>query len=323
VVDALDDLTVHRVFFEDLGHEWSEPAAEPAWTGDDVLRVEHVAKRFGGVVALRDVSLRLGRGEALGLLGDNGSGKSTLIKILSGLLRPDAGRITTAAGSPLEPRSVADARALGIECVYQDLGLVAQMPVWQNVFLGRELMHRRLPLLARRRMRAEARRALAEMGVELASVDLPVGGLSGGERQAVALARGVTSDARILLLDEPTAALGVKQRALILDVIARLRELRELSMILVGHNHTEVLESCDRVHVLQDGRIALDKPVSEVRLEDLVQPRRSRSARPAGEPPGQAVPQPQGAAVTAARASRAVSGARAPAARPARPARRR
>jgi simple sugar transport system ATP-binding protein len=278
VVDALDDLTVHRVFVEDLGHEWDERAVVPAWTGDDVLRVEHVAKRFGGVVALRDVSLRLGRGEALGLLGDNGSGKSTLIKILSGLLRPDAGRITTPVGSPLEFRRVADARALGIECVYQDLALVDQMPVWQNVFLGRELVHRRLPLLARRRMRAEARCLLAELGVELASVDLPVGGLSGGERQAVALARSVTSDATILLLDEPTAALGVRQRALILDVIARLRELRELSMILVGHNHAEVLESCDRVNVLRDGGIALDKPVSEVRLEDLVQPRRSSAA---------------------------------------------
>jgi simple sugar transport system ATP-binding protein len=278
VVDAFDDLTVHRVSVEDLGHGWDEPAVVPAWTGDDVLRVEHVAKRFGGVVALRDVSLRLGKGEALGLLGDNGSGKSTLIKILSGLVRPDAGRITTAVGSPLELKRVADARALGIECVYQDLALVDQMPVWQNVFLGRELVHRRLPLLERRRMRAEARRVLAELGVELASVDVPVGGLSGGERQAVALARSVTSDARILLLDEPTAALGVRQRALILDVIARLRELRELSMILVGHNHAEVLESCDRVNVLRDGGIALDKPVSAVRLEDLVQPRRGSAA---------------------------------------------
>ena len=102
-----------------------------------------------------------------------------------------------------------------------------------------------------------------------------MGCLSGGERQAVALARSVMSEARILLLDEPTAALGVKQRVLILDVIARLRELRELSIILVGHNHAEVLASCERVNVLEDGRIALDKPASEVRLDDLVQPRRS------------------------------------------------
>lgn len=273
---SLDDLTVHRVVFEDLSHaaldEDAAGAVVPAWRSDDVLRVEHVAKRFGEVVALRDVSVRLGRGETLGLLGDNGSGKSTLIKILSGLHPPDAGRVT-ASGLPVELKSVDDARALGIECVYQDLALVDQMPVWQNVFLRRELVHRPLPLLARRRMRAQARRVLAGLGVRLASVDLPVGRLSGGERQAVALARSVTADARILLLDEPTAALGARQRALILDVIARLREARDLSIILVGHNHAEVLASCDRVNVLRDGRVALDKPAAEVRLDELVQPR--------------------------------------------------
>jgi simple sugar transport system ATP-binding protein len=280
VVDALDDLTVRRVVFEEPGDDSAEPAAGavmPPWTEDDVLRVEHVGKRFGGVAALRDVNLRLGRNEALGVLGDNGSGKSTLIKILSGLHRPDAGGLTV-AGSPAEFNSVDDARALGIECVYQDLALVDQMPVWQNVFLRRELVRRPLPLLAHRRMRAETRRVLAELGVQLASVDLPVGRLSGGERQVVALARSVMSEARILLLDEPTAALGVKQRVLILDVIARLRELREVSIILVGHNHAEVLASCERVNVLEDGRIALDKPASEVRLDDLVQPRRSSAA---------------------------------------------
>jgi simple sugar transport system ATP-binding protein len=118
-------------------------------------------------------------------------------------------------------------------------------------------------------------------------VDLPVGRLSGGERQAVALARCVISEAGILLLDEPTAALGVKQRVLILDVIARLRERSELSIILVGHNHAEVLAFCDRVNVLEDGRIALDKPVSEVRLDELVQPRRASAAlerQPHAEP---------------------------------------
>jgi simple sugar transport system ATP-binding protein len=285
--DPLDDLTIHRVFFEDA--DAAEPPAGgpvPAWREDDVLRVEHVAKRFGQVAALRDVSLRLGRNEALGLLGDNGSGKSTLIKLLSGFHRPDAGAITV-PGSPRALESVDGARALGIECVYQDLALVDPMPVWQNVFLRRELVRRPLPLLARRRMRTQARRVLAELGVQLASVDLPVGRLSGGERQAVALARCVISEAGILLLDEPTAALGVKQRVLILDVIARLRERSELSIILVGHNHAEVLAFCDRVNVLEDGRIALDKPVSEVRLDELVQPPRASAAlerQPHAEP---------------------------------------
>jgi simple sugar transport system ATP-binding protein len=190
-------------------------------------------------------------------------------------------------GSRLALESVDGARALGIECVYQDLALVDPMPVWQNVFLRRELVRRPLPLLARRRMRTQARRVLAELGVQLASVDLPVGRLSGGERQAVALARCVISEAGILLLDEPTAALGVKQRVLILDVIARLRERSELSIILVGHNHAEVLAFCDRVNVLEDGRIALDKPVSEVRLDELVQPPRASAAlerQPHAEP---------------------------------------
>jgi simple sugar transport system ATP-binding protein len=270
--DPLEDLTVRQVLYGDAesGSPEQAPAAVVATRSvDDVLRVEHAAKRFGGVVALRDVSLRLGKGEALGVLGDNGSGKSTLIKILCGLIEPDAGRITV-RGSTVRIKSVNHARAMGIECVYQDLALVDQMSVWQNVFLCREAVHRSLPFLARRAMREQARRALAELGVHLASVDVPVGRLSGGERQAVAIARIVGSDASILLLDEPTAALGAKQSALILDVIARLRELRDVSIVLVAHNLAHVLASCDRINVLEDGRIALDKPSSEVRLDELV-----------------------------------------------------
>jgi simple sugar transport system ATP-binding protein len=277
-----DDVTVHRVLYEDTGspsREHGPRAVVPVWTGHDVLRVEHVAKRFAGVVALRDVSLRLGKGEALGLVGDNGSGKSTLIKILSGLLRPDAGRMTV-GGSPVELTSVDRARALGIECVYQDLALVDHMSVWQNVFLCREMVHRPLPFLARQAMRAQARGVLDALGVPISSVDLPVGRLSGGERQAVAVARSVSSDAKILLLDEPTAALGAKQSALILHVIGRLRELRDVSIVLVGHNHAQVLGFCDRVNVLKDGCIELDKPSSEIRLDELVRPRRGRHVRP-------------------------------------------
>jgi simple sugar transport system ATP-binding protein len=160
-------------------------ALDHLWAPDDVLRVARVAKRFGEVVALRDVSLHLRRGEALGLVGDNASGKSTLIKVVCGFHRPDGGRVVV-QGAPVALKSVDHARSLGIECVYQDLALIDQLSVWENMFLRRETVHWPVPLLARRRMRAWARRVLEDVGVPLSSVDVPVGCLSGGQRQAVA-----------------------------------------------------------------------------------------------------------------------------------------
>jgi len=142
------------------------PTVGPVSAPDDVLRVERVAKRFGEVVALCDVNLHLRRGEALGLIGDNASGKSTLIKIMSGFHRPDAGRMVVHA-APVALKSVDHARSLGIDCVYQDLALVDQLSVWENMFLRRETVHRPLPLLARRRMRAWARCALDDIGVRI------------------------------------------------------------------------------------------------------------------------------------------------------------
>ena len=265
-------------------------AAEPAWAPDDVLRVEHVAKCFGPTVALRDVSMHLRHGEVLGLIGDNASGKSTLIKTMAGFHRPDAGRMTL-HGAPLELKSVGHARALGIDCVYQDLALVDQLSAWQNVFLQREMVHRSLPVLARRRMRVEARAALDELGVRIASVDVPVGQLSGGQRQAIALARSLRSGAKILLLDEPIAAMGAREGATILNVIARLCEQRLVAIILVAHQYEHVLQLCHRVNLLEDGAIALDAPASDVPLEALARrvtpwPRRGdaeqRARRPAG-----------------------------------------
>ncbi|HEY7077484.1 MAG TPA: ATP-binding cassette domain-containing protein [Solirubrobacteraceae bacterium] len=236
--------------------------------GHDVLRVEHIAKRFGAVQALRDVDLHLRQGEALGLIGDNGSGKSTLIKVVSGFHKPDAGRIFV-RGAPVELRSVDHARSLGIDCVYQDLALVDQLNVWQNMFLHREALHHPVPFLARRRMRREARAALDAIGVHIASLDTRVGHLSGGQRQAIAVARTVNSDADIVLLDEPLAAMGAKEGALILDVIANLREQARVSLILIAHNYAHVLESCDRINLLEDGRIVLDKPTADTSVEEL------------------------------------------------------
>jgi simple sugar transport system ATP-binding protein len=244
------------------------PTVEPISAPDDVLRTEHVSKRFGEVVALRDVNVHLRRGEALGLIGDNASGKSTLIKILSGFHRPDAGRMIV-QGAPVALSGVDHARSLGIDCVYQDLALIDQLSIWENVFLRREAVRRPLPFLARRRMRACARRALDDVGVCIRSVDLPVGSLSGGQRQAVAVARSMCSGAQILLLDEPIAAMGAREAMAMLEVIGRLRAERSMSMLFVAHNYAHVLMVCDRVNLLEDGRIVLDQPVSQTSIAEL------------------------------------------------------
>jgi simple sugar transport system ATP-binding protein len=235
---------------------------------EDVLRVEHVAKRFGPVTALRDVNLRLGKGEVLGLLGDNGAGKSTLIKIISGFQKPDEGKLFV-KGSETELRSVDHARSLGIDCVYQDLALVNQLDVPQNMFLRRERVHSPIPFLARRRMRRETREALDEIGVNVPRLNVPVARLSGGQRQAIAVARTVHSDADIILLDEPLAAMGAKEGAMILDLVARLRAEGRVSIVMIAHNYVHVLESCDRVNLIQDGEITFDKPTAETSVEEL------------------------------------------------------
>jgi ABC-type sugar transport system ATPase subunit len=234
----------------------------------DVLRVEGVQKRFGPVTALRNIDLHLRKGEVLGLLGDNGAGKSTLIKIISGFQKPDRGRLII-KGEETELRSVDHARSLGIDCVYQDLALVNQLDVQQNMFLRREKIHSPLPFLARRAMRKETREALDEIGVNIPRLNVPVARLSGGQRQAIAIARTVHSDADIILLDEPLAAMGAKEGAMILDLVARMRAEGNVSIIMIAHNYVHVLESCDRVNLIQDGEITFDKPTAETSVEEL------------------------------------------------------
>src|SRR6516225_10784411 len=172
-------------------------------TGPEAIRAENIVKTFGSVTALNGVSMRVARGETLGVLGDNGAGKSTLIKILTGYHQPDSGQVFVES-RPVQLASVDDARALGIECVYQDLALVNGLSIYHNMFLNRELLRRGpFRLLDHREMRRRAAEALAEIGVDIPSVELAVGTLSGGQRQAIAVARAVYSKARILLLDEP------------------------------------------------------------------------------------------------------------------------
>jgi ABC-type sugar transport system ATPase subunit len=240
----------------------SEAAADPG----DVLRVEHVSKRFGAVTALIDVNMRLQQGEVLALLGDNGAGKSTLLKILCGFQPPDTGRIIL-NGQEVTLKSVDAARALGIDVVYQDLALVDQLTVYHNMFLKREVV--RWPLLNNRAMRKLARQRLDDMGIGLKSVDAEVARLSGGQRQAIAIARAIYSDAKVLLLDEPLAAMGAKEAALILDLIRNIKRKGDVSVIVIAHNYAQVLEIADRVNLLQQGKITFDKPSAETSVQEL------------------------------------------------------
>jgi simple sugar transport system ATP-binding protein len=239
------------------------PAARAA---ADVLRAEHIVKRYGAVTALADVNLHLERGEVLGLIGDNGAGKSTLVKIICGFHQPDAGRISV-GGQPVRLRSVDHARSLGIDVVYQDLALVNQLSVYHNMFLNRERI--RWPLLSNRTMKRLARQYLAEMGVSIPSVETDVASLSGGQRQAIAVARSMFTDAKILLLDEPLAAMGAKEAALILDLIRDIKSRGDVSIIVIAHNYAQVLEICDRVNLLQHGEITLDKKAHDTSVQEL------------------------------------------------------
>jgi ABC-type sugar transport system ATPase subunit len=232
------------------------------------MRVEHIAKRFGPTVALRDINLHLRKGEVLGLLGDNGAGKSTLIKILCGFQKQDTGTMWC-KGEDYAPRSVDDARKHGVDTVFQDLALINELTVYHNMFLRREKVTKPIPFLSNAIMKREARKALDQIGINIPRIDVPVARLSGGQRQAIAVARTISGDADIILLDEPLAAMGAKEGAMILDLIERLKNEGNVSIIMILHNYVHVLTACDRVNLIQDGVIALDKPTAETSVEEL------------------------------------------------------
>jgi simple sugar transport system ATP-binding protein len=236
---------------------------------EEVLRTERVAKSFGAVTALTDVSIHLDKGEVLGLLGDNGAGKSTLMKILTGFHRPSSGKIYF-EGNETEFKSVSHARSLGIEPVYQDLALVNGLNVYHNMFLQREIMYGGLfRILNDGAMRERAKKQLQEMGVHIPSVDVEIAKLSGGQRQAIAVARSVYANAKVLLLDEPTAAMGVKESTMILDLVRRLKEKGEVSIIIVAHNYAQIFDFCDRINLLQNGEITFDRRTQDTSVEEL------------------------------------------------------
>ncbi len=239
-------------------------------SGEEALKADSITKRFGAVTALDGVSLTLRRGEILGILGDNGAGKSTLMKVLTGFHPPTTRRLAV-DGRPVALRSVDHARSLGIECVYQDLALVGGLSIAHNMFLKREILRRKLPLLDHGAMRRRAREVLEGMQVHIPSVDLECERLSGGQRQAVAVARAVNSKARILLLDEPLAAMGAREAGLILDLIARLRGRGDLAIAMIMHNYAQTLDIADRIILMQRGRITYESEAARTSVPELME----------------------------------------------------
>lgn len=239
---------------------------------DPVLRAVGVTKQYGAVTALRSVDLAIYPDEVLGLVGDNGAGKSTLVNILSGALSPTSGQILV-GGKPVTFSSPGEARAAGIETVYQDLALTLNMSIASNIFLGREPL-RRGPLRAlswidQRAMEREATAALDRFGVKLGSLRVRTGQLSGGQRQAVALARAVAWGSRVIFMDEPTAALGVEQQQHVMDMIRDVKA-SGVPVVLISHNIEQVHAICDRVVVLRQGRAVADLRTADTQPQTIV-----------------------------------------------------
>ena len=239
-------------------------------TASVVLRATGVSKRFGAVVALEDAAIEVRAGEIAGLVGDNGAGKSTLIKIVSAVLRPDSGTIEF-DGRPVSFASPAEARAAGIETVYQDLALAGNLPVWANIFLGREKLRgpRLLRLLDKRGMSREARAMLDRFRMNVPPMEAPVSALSGGQRQAVAIARAAAWGSKLIVMDDPTAALGIGETRAVEEVIVGLRE-RGFGLLIISHNLDQVFRLADRIWVLRRGRMIGQRARRETTPEEIV-----------------------------------------------------
>jgi simple sugar transport system ATP-binding protein len=239
---------------------------------DVLLEARGLAKAFGHVQALDGAHFEARAGEVTALIGDNGAGKSTLVKCLSGTQDPDAGEILL-DGRQVRLGSPAAAREAGIETVFQDLALAPDLDAATNLYLGRELVRPgllgRLGVLDRPRMRREAAGSFNELGGTLTDVTVPIAALSGGQRQAVAVARAVAWATRLVFMDEPTAALGVVQRERVLDSVRRIRD-RGIAVVLISHNMPEVLAVADRVEVLRLGRRVARYETADTTLEELV-----------------------------------------------------
>ena len=231
-----------------------------------------LTKSYGSVEALRGASFSVGAGEVVALIGDNGAGKSTLVKCMAGAEQPTSGTIRF-EGRDVRFDTPTDARRLGIETVYQDLAVAPELDPAANLFLGREIRRQgifgALGMLDKKAMRTRAAAEFDRLGVRLQSIDVPIGSLSGGQRQSVAVARSVVWASKVVFMDEPTAALGVVQRERVLDVIRRVRD-EGVAVVLISHNMPEVLSVSDRVEVLRLGRRVARFTARDATLEDLV-----------------------------------------------------
>jgi ABC-type sugar transport system ATPase subunit len=244
-------------------------AAEPSATGADqpLLRLRGISKSFGAVQALTNVDLDLPAGQVTALAGDNGAGKSVLIKTIAGIHSPDHGQISW-EGRPVHFRAPRDAAALGIETVYQDLALADNLDIVQNMFLGRERL--RHLLLDEEDMEKSARETLTTLKVTtVRSIRQPVGSLSGGQRQSVAIAKAVLWNSKLVIMDEPTAALGVAQTRNVLDLVRTLAD-KGLAVLIISHNMNDVFEVSDRVAVLYLGHMVAVRPIAETDVQVVV-----------------------------------------------------
>ena len=233
------------------------------------IELRDIRKSFGPVEAIRGVSLSLYPGEVLGIVGDNGAGKSTLMKILSGAQTPDEGSIFL-GGEEVSFRHPRDARARRIEMVYQDLSLCEDLDVAGNLFLGREPSPGFFRgFLDRRKMHRDAAETLKSLGIRIPFTDVPVRDLSGGQRQSVAIGRALSFDPLVLIMDEPTAALAVKEVELVLELIGEASR-RGVSVILITHRLQDLFKVCDRLTVMYEGTVATDLVTSETSMEELV-----------------------------------------------------
>jgi simple sugar transport system ATP-binding protein len=246
----------------------TESQPEPA---TPLVELDDVGKHYGNIIALSGVSMKVGPGEVTCVLGDNGAGKSTLIKIIAGRHQHTHGRLLV-DGEEINFGSPREALDHGIATVYQDLAVVPLMPVWRNFFLGAEEVSGFWPLrkLEVNQMRAKAQDELHKMGIDLPDIDAPIGQLSGGQRQCVAIARAVYFGARVLILDEPTAALGVKQSGVVLRYVRRARE-HGLGVVFITHNPHHAHMVGDHFIMLNRGRMVLDCKYEDITLDDLTQ----------------------------------------------------
>ncbi|MCM2502711.1 ATP-binding cassette domain-containing protein [Aureimonas altamirensis] len=242
----------------------------PSAPAGDRVHMRGISKRYGPIQTLEDVSLRLAPGEVLGLVGDNGAGKSTLSKVLSGAVVPDSG-IIEIDGQAVSFASPADARAAHVEMVYQDLSLCDTVDVAGNIFLGREPRRRvaGLPFLDKARMHDEARAMLDRLGIVIADTRLKVENLSGGQRQSIAIGRAASFDPKVLIMDEPTAALAVAEVEAVLDLI-RAVSARGVSVILITHRLQDLFLVCDRIQVMYEGRAIAERRVEDTNVEEVV-----------------------------------------------------